>query len=235
VGWQRWPNFQEFQRAGHAELHAQIVRRGGPVHRARTLAVPYMLAGGWTDDRIRRELRDFLEGRTVWPTRRDFTAAGLSVLRTAVHVTGGPERWAAEIGVEHPPQQRARTHWTYARMRDEVARLAQERSDWPVYAEFGAAGQRSLYRAVSRNRCRAAIALDLGIPIPEGKKQIRGPWTEPVIKAALDEFLAGRETWPTTTEFRQAGLGAILTRFYREGSRDRWARRYGFEPTSGKP
>jgi hypothetical protein len=225
----RWPNFQEFQRAGRSQLYVQLMQRGGPARWARILGISYRVRGNWTDERIRAELKRFLSGETVWPNAREFEQAGHRELRRAVQAAGGPERWAAEIGVELPPQRHEQEHWTYAHMRDQVGLLAKDRSDWPVFREFEAAGKRRLYEAIIRTESRKPIAADLGLRLPTGR-HVRGVWTDPAIKAALDEFLVGRTVWPTRREFQTAGLEAMLRRLARDGTRDQWAKRYGLEP-----
>ena len=54
---------------------------------------------GWTDDRIREELRSFLADRTEWPTYREFERSGLKALRDAATPAGGARRWARRMDV----------------------------------------------------------------------------------------------------------------------------------------
>jgi len=55
----------------------------------------------WTDQRIERELREFLVGRDEWPSYRDFQRAGRKVLRDAVTQLGGACHWARRLGVTY--------------------------------------------------------------------------------------------------------------------------------------
>ena len=52
----------------------------------------------WTDARIERELRAFLEGRTDWPAPAEFAAAGRRSLYTAASRAGGIGRWRRIVG-----------------------------------------------------------------------------------------------------------------------------------------
>lgn len=67
-------------------------------------------AGGrprtWDDARIERELRAFTEGRTSWPSVRDFEKAGLRALYLAASRNGGIVRWRKRI-VSRPVEKRA--------------------------------------------------------------------------------------------------------------------------------
>ncbi|HVW46765.1 MAG TPA: hypothetical protein VHA76_06920 [Solirubrobacterales bacterium] len=56
----------------------------------------------WTEERIRADLGDFLDGRVIWPSRAEFEAAGRKTLRDAITRTGGAPRWAAEFGLPRP-------------------------------------------------------------------------------------------------------------------------------------
>ena len=51
----------------------------------------------WTDERIRRELREFTRGRDDFPSVREFREAGRKTLYEAIARYGGAARWAAEL------------------------------------------------------------------------------------------------------------------------------------------
>ena len=53
----------------------------------------------WTDVRIERELRTFLDGRTSWPSPAEFDAAGLRGLYSAASRAGGIGRWRRIVGL----------------------------------------------------------------------------------------------------------------------------------------
>ena len=53
----------------------------------------------WTSERIRAELVHFCAGRPVWPSAREFKAAGHTDLYVAASRYGGVAFWAAELGL----------------------------------------------------------------------------------------------------------------------------------------
>lgn len=53
----------------------------------------------WTDARIERELRAFVDGRTTWPAPGEFDAAGLRGLYAAASRAGGIGRWRSIVGL----------------------------------------------------------------------------------------------------------------------------------------
>jgi hypothetical protein len=114
-------------------------------------------------------------------------------------------------------------------MKEEVAAMTTNRSDWPRSREFEAAGKRPLYEAITRKKLRKRMARELGLSLPPDRRVVRGRWTEPAIRAALDELLRDRDHWPTQSEFHAAGLNSLRVQLHRDGSRDVWARRYGIK------
>lgn len=55
---------------------------------------------GWTDSRIRDELRRFTAGRSDFPSVREFRDAGQARLYEAIAAYGGAQHWADEVGLE---------------------------------------------------------------------------------------------------------------------------------------
>lgn len=53
----------------------------------------------WTDVRIERELKAFLNGRAEWPTAKEFRSAGKGSLYLAASRAGGIPRWRRLLGV----------------------------------------------------------------------------------------------------------------------------------------
>jgi hypothetical protein len=131
------------------------------------------------------------------------------------------------MGITLPPKRRQVEHWSYIRMKADVARFAAGRTEWPRKPEFNAAGLHRLYLAIQRAPARERLAADLGLRLPPNRQVLKGRWTEPAIKATLDELLEGRTIWPCRREFVQAGLGGLEQVLQREGTREEWARRYG--------
>jgi hypothetical protein len=180
----------------------------------------------WSEDRVRSELKSYLSAHESWPTRETFIRDGREQLRRAIYWFGGAGHWARQMGI---PIDRRRDHgepWTYLRMRREVASLVAGRTDWPTRSEFKAAGLAGLYEAISAKQVREQLARDLGLrlrPVPK-------PWTDQRIAAALDPLLEGRDTWPSWSEFRDAGLSNLDHALQQRRLRDTWAQRYGLPP-----
>ncbi len=232
-GRDRWPSFAEFQAAGRALLWEHVQRHGGSLRWAARREIPFVVpdrAGGvWTDDLVRARLVTFLEGKSEWPTYREFRAAGHAQLRIGVTATGGPVRWAEEMGVKLPPSRITHMKWSYARILEEVKKLAAGQNRWPSHRQFRAAGLGGLDMSIGKRGLEGHVAADLGIPTRVRRPQ-RPVWTDETIRHTLDLFLKGRTTWPTETEFRKARLGSLSKNFYRHGTRDRWAKEYGIPP-----
>ena len=53
----------------------------------------------WTESAIERELRAFLNGRSEWPSPREFRAAGKGPLYAAATKAGGVARWRRLLGL----------------------------------------------------------------------------------------------------------------------------------------
>jgi Fic family protein len=53
----------------------------------------------WTEARIESALREFLAGRSSWPSAREFTAAGRGDLYAAASRNGGIGRWRRAVGL----------------------------------------------------------------------------------------------------------------------------------------
>jgi hypothetical protein len=231
TGWERWPNFQEFQAAGRLMLYAQTERHGGGQRWARELGVPFVMrapdGSRWTDEKIRADLALILAGRTDWPSWETFRKARQYELRRAVAVTGGPERWANEMGVHLRKRQGPISRpWSYTRMKAEVAHIAGTDKHYPTPTQFRAAGLYGLCETIRRRGLCDQIAADLGLTAPKRRTR-RHRWTPELIRAELDEFLRGRDTWPVRSEFAAAGLGGLLARMYALHTTDFWAAQYG--------
>lgn len=94
----------------NALVDAGVLRaRGATRDRRFVLASSSHRAGGrptkWTEERIDRELTEFVESLGHWPKYSDFETADRLPLYAAVMRTGGLERWRGEI--EAPPQARS--------------------------------------------------------------------------------------------------------------------------------
>ncbi|HZI90611.1 MAG TPA: Fic family protein [Thermoleophilaceae bacterium] len=88
--------------------HAALVPRGsGPATRYAFAAASKPPLGGrgrgrkrsWTEARIERELRAFVEGRSEWPRPEEFRSSGRGPLYAAASRAGGISRWRRLIGL----------------------------------------------------------------------------------------------------------------------------------------
>jgi hypothetical protein len=233
AGRTRWPSFPEFQSAGRAALHQQVERHGGPRRWATLLELsfepPPDQVATWSKQRIRCELGTYLQDKARWPSCRTFTADGQGPLRRAIRWFDGPEYWAREFGFDLPPGHGSPQRWTYARIKSELLEFVGDRPDWPPLAEFKAVGLTKLYTAIRTSGARQRLAAELGLRLPPGRVYASRQWHDAAIKAALDDLLAGRTTWPSQREFRIAGLSGLYGHLYRTRSRDRWTREYGLQ------
>jgi len=172
----------------------------------------------WTDQRIERELREFLVGRDEWPSYRDFQRAGRKVLRDAVTQLGGACHWARRLGVtyvERKPGYPIR--WTDDRIRRELGEFLRGRTVWPLRIEFERSERKPLRDAVGRSggpeRWAAEFRLSLA-SLRSGSKRV---WGEDRIERELRRFLSGRSQWPSRRAFEQAGLSSMLSAVYCRG------------------
>jgi hypothetical protein len=101
----RWPSRREFQNAGLRSMLSSIYTHEGPAYWASHLGVELPSRDStaspkhWTEQRIRSELTQFCAGRDVWPSEREFIAAGRLPLYAAASRSGGIARWAIELGL----------------------------------------------------------------------------------------------------------------------------------------
>jgi hypothetical protein len=163
---EEWPSYREFQRAGHGASRAAVTRLGGARCWSQCLGLRYPVRRprhppGWTEDRIHTELRVFLRGQTMWPTRSAFELAGRKVLRDAIRRLGGPARWASDFQLPRPDLKSgsART-WTVDRIESELLDVIGDRGTWPSRRELDASG-----RAASRQRSAGMAASCIGVSV----------------------------------------------------------------------
>ena len=246
-GAEEWPSYRQFQRAGRQVLRDQVTRSGGARLWAKRLKLPYRerkpgYATRWTEDRVRRDLGEFLQAWSRWPSRLEFEAAGRKPLRDAIGRLGGPERWAREFDL---PLQNlkfgSRRAWTDERIEAQLRKLLDGRATWPTPHEFERSGSFGLAAAVTHGRGTAYWARFFGLePPPRAGLPRRRMWTDERIRAELEKFCQGRIAWPTEREFIDAGQSALYSAAcYHHGVRH-WAdelglvrvRRHGPRPGS---
>jgi DNA invertase Pin-like site-specific DNA recombinase len=234
-----WPTRSQFKQDGRDALRDAISRHGGGAYWAAEMGVRVLRGPSarqrWSYIRMRHELADFASGRDDWPPAREFYAAGRRALYGAIARAKAQKKLASDLGLRLPPTDRVapRRHWTDERIRVALDGLVIGLDWWPSYVQFRDAGLRSLYE-----RLRATGTLDAwrkryGLPLPPGFSG-RSRWTDEVIRAQLDKFVAGRGSWPSAQEFRDAGLWDLRYSLRRGGTLERWASSYGLELPRGE-
>ena len=124
-----WPSYAEFVAGGRGTLREAITKRHGARAWAELIGVEWIerrsgYAPRWTAERVRRELEPFLEQRTLWPSRKEFEAAGLKTLRDALQRLGGVDMWAAEFGLPRATLASGSTRvWDEQRIEEAVKSL----------------------------------------------------------------------------------------------------------------
>jgi hypothetical protein len=182
----------------------------------------------WDDDRLRRELGEFLASYEEWPSYREFQRRGRKHLRDVVTRCGGARGWAAELGLPYPERRPGyAVRWTEDRIRSELADFLRGREVWPSRLEFERAGRKPLRDAVGRTGGPKRWAREFQLAMLNERSGSKRVWTDERIERELRRFLRGRSEWPTRSEFKSAGLGSLVTAVNVRGGSDHWARRLG--------
>jgi Resolvase, N terminal domain/Recombinase/Recombinase zinc beta ribbon domain len=230
-----WPPFGEFQAAGLALAYRQVELCGG----SRRWAGEYGLTrenrvrpiSGWSEERVCRELGEFLQGRDRWPTAKEFAAANRAMLGRATAKFGGKKRWAAQFHCELRPNQLA-SEWTDQKIEEALRSLSCD-GTMPTLREMQRSGMRGLASAVGPSPHRERWAERLGLrPLPRSKQ---GPkrWTDETIETSLRGLLRRRRVYPTQNEFKAAGLDGLYQRLGRmPGGHSRCAEEHGLARAS---
>ena len=179
----------------------------------------------WDEDRVARELEAWFATRAFerWPTYRTFVRDGRKRLYDAVIDSGGPERWAAELGVPHIPYRSGgglTADETHAALR----RLLREHHPdrFPTLAWLKRHGPRGLAAAVARTGGAAHWAEVLNMPPPPPAR-----WTDELIDAELRRICRDATRWPSRAEFEAAGATGLLLAIYAGRGSRWWAQRLG--------
>ncbi len=216
AGRDEWPRYREFQRAGLRALRDEITRAGGTARWAAVMGVRHVehrpgYPPTWTGERVRTDLAAYFAGRSVWPSRQEFERDGLTALRTAVNRTGGPDRWAAELGLARPDRLSGiQRGWTPEVIEAELTRLIGGGTRWPSVGEFERAGLGSMLSSIYRHEGPAYWAQRMSVEkAPSVGGRGRAVWTPERIRDELERFCSGRPDWPTEREFLDGGRGAL--------------------------
>ncbi len=182
----------------------------------------------WTDEDIDAELRRFLADGTVWPSYREFVAAGRGSLRSAVTRRGGSHAWAARVGIEWVERRPGYApRWTDARVRAELELFLANRTVWPSRAEFEGAGLKLLRDPINRLGGTERWAAEFGLLRPNQRSGSQRVWDDERIEQTIGPLVQRLGRWPTTAEFHHEDLASALTAVYTYGGVELWSERLG--------
>jgi len=238
AGREEWPSYREFVAAGRRPLREAVSKRRGTHYWAKRVGVRWVkrppgYAARWTEERVRGELEQFLDGRDVWPPASEFQAAGLGLLREAVKRLGGVEVWAERFGLERQKQSSGSTRvWDQQRLEQSIGPLVRYLGRWPTKGEFRQAGLESAHGALYRYGGIEYWRERFGVPAKPKRTVVRTRrvWTEQRIERELAEYCAGRSEWPTQREFVRDGKGRLYNAASLHGGIDRWQKKLGLRP-----
>jgi DNA invertase Pin-like site-specific DNA recombinase len=100
-GREHWPATEEFMEGGLAPLYHAIRRGSGVACWAERFGLLYK--DRWPEERIEAKLREFTSGRSVFPGREEFRAAGEGALYNAMHRRQGSRYWAQRLDLASRP------------------------------------------------------------------------------------------------------------------------------------
>lgn len=178
----------------------------------------------WDDDRVARELEAWFARRAFecWPTYKTFARDGHKVLYSAVIDSGGPERWAPELGVPYIPH-RSGGGLTVDETRAALRQLLREHHPvrFPTLVWLNRHGPPGL-AAVSRTGGATHWAAVLNMPPPPPAR-----WTDELIEAELRRICRDATRWPSRADFQAAGATGLLVAIYAGHGSRWWAQRLG--------
>ena len=189
MGRRDWPRHVEFVAAGQKGLYHAVLKHGGTHAWAARMGVEWIDRRGnrrWTETRIRQDLAEFLSGRDVWPTRKEFIDEGHRALFDAMRRFGGVEQWRHEFGHRPSPNpigaapsadrrsaakpHGARGHerrWSEARIEEAIRPLVDQLGRWPTKHEFQRAGLHNALKAAYDHGGSAHWQAHFGVPAPQ--------------------------------------------------------------------
>lgn len=114
--WEYMPSRATLRTLRGRKFSRDLVDSGGITYWSTRLGVPVRAMGvERAEEQTAYELSQFLAGRTQWPSKREFEAAGRASLLQVVYRREGSVWWANRLGLEHP---RARPRKAKGAIRD---------------------------------------------------------------------------------------------------------------------
>lgn len=182
----------------------------------------------WSEERLDRELTEFLAEASEWPSYSEFQRKGKKAVRDAVNRFGGARRWAERLGVRYVERRPGYAPiWTDEKIRSDLRAFLRGKKTWPSRKDFEAAGLKTLRDAVLRTGGPERWAAEFGLPRRDERSGSRRVWTDERIERRLRTLLDGSDRWPSKQDFLDAGAGGLISAVYLHGGPDYWARRLG--------
>ena len=125
--------------------------------------------------------------------------------------------------------------WDEDSIRDVLREFLKDKTHWPTYDEFAAAGLKGMRDVLPRFGGPERWWREMGLQGGPRRWGGKVRWTDEAIHAALAPFLAGRTAWPSHRDFRRAGLGGLYAKLIQEGTLPAWATRFGIDPPKPGP
>jgi hypothetical protein len=116
--------------------------------------------------------------------------------------------------------------WSERKMRQELARFASRRDYFPTCEEFQLAGLLALFEQVKLQGGPRRWARELGIDHLPIERNTAG-WDAERVRMELTRFLAGKDHWPTVTEFEEADQGRLRRALAVFGGAAYWSAAFG--------
>jgi site-specific DNA recombinase len=165
-----WPSAVQFAADGRQALRRAVTWLRGPEYWAAEMGFDLNRSQRtrrcWNYALIKQELADFVGDRPDWPPRRDFQAAGLECLYTAIRARKTRPRLAGELGLHLPPGPvHSPRRWTDANIAAALDELLAGRDQWPSYREFERAGLAGLWNRLRRTGSRDEWVQRYGVPV----------------------------------------------------------------------
>ena len=137
----------------------------------------------WTNARLERELRTFLDGRTDWPIEDVFIAAGQAELLQQARLRARDTWWAFHFQLPLQEPGVRPTHRTDAMIKAELTAYLADKGVWPTQREFHADGKRPLRRAIAESGGLQRWAAEFpDVPCPP----IQHRWPEERMRSELE-------------------------------------------------
>jgi hypothetical protein len=221
-----WPRYTEFIAEDRRRLYQAVLNHGGTQLWAQRMGVKRIKRNVgsppfWTEQCVREHLTEMLHGHSVWPPAAEFAAAGERGLLAAVRRLGGIERWAAEVGLQPPAQNRRSSSgrrkprtWNDLEILGAIRPLVEELGCWPTKSEFHRAGLSSALAAVYYHGGSVEWQRRVGLSPRSyaGRVPDRTRWTSQRIDAELRDFCRGSLWMANAQRVRRGWPGLALSR-----------------------